>query len=129
MNQISRHVTINKNAMKHPTSRTSSGPSPSDHHCPSIFQPDLCCCCKQQAPRIRWIYSSGEHRQISALCSTYLSVRLVTLENPYEKPRGISQRGTTVKNKPYFLSLGLGGLGRHPPRKGLRNYFCSKKYF
>lgn len=53
----------------------------------------------------------------------------MTLENPYEKQPGIAQRGTTVKNKPYFLSLGLGGLGRHPPRKGSRNYFGSKNVF
>lgn len=53
----------------------------------------------------------------------------MTLENPSEKLPGIAQRGTTVKNKPYFLSLGLGGLGRNPLRKGSRNYFGSNSVF
>lgn len=64
------------------------------------------------------------------LCAAHTCLwHLMALENPSEKPPGIAQRGTTVKNKPYFLSLGLGGLGRHPPRKGSRNYFGANSVF
>lgn len=55
------------------------------------------------------------------LCAAHTCLwHLMTLENPSEKPPGIAQRGTTVKNKPYFLSLGLGGS---------RNYFGSNSVF
>lgn len=64
------------------------------------------------------------------LCEAHTCLwHLMTLENPHEKLPGIAQRGTTVKNKPDFLSLGLGDLGRHPPRRGSRNYFGSNYVF
>ena len=116
MNQISRCATTNKNVIYKPFMELIQGHHYQMYHHPDGHLSAQLGMIEKISPQSFLDLSSRICRGNPAFCSTYF-VALMMLKHPLKKNPGITQRGTKVKYKSYFLNLGQKDMGGHAPKK------------